>query len=68
MVPNSYDFLKNLKYVAKKMLIEQNNLVLMYQTHSNKVIRINKKNFRKKTNQRLVIHDIKVLFKNQFNS
>ena len=47
--------LKNLKYVAKKMLIEQNNLVLMYQTHSNKVIRINKKNFRKKIHSDAII-------------
>ena len=32
--------MKNLNFVAKKMNIKSNNLVLMHQTHSNKVITI----------------------------
>ncbi len=35
---------KNLSLVSKKMKINQKRLSLMYQTHSNKVIIINKKN------------------------
>ena len=35
---------KNLSLVSKKMKISQRNLLLMYQTHSNKVVIINKKN------------------------
>ena len=36
--------LKNLALVSKKMKINQKNLILMHQTHSNKVIIVNKKN------------------------
>ena len=39
---------KNLKYVSEKLQIKENNLKLMYQTHSNKVSIITKKNLRKK--------------------
>ena len=39
---------KNLKIVAKKMGVKFENLVLMYQTHSNKVIEIKKINYKKK--------------------
>ena len=39
---------KNLKYVADKLQIKENNLKLMYQTHSNKVSIITRKNLRKK--------------------
>ena len=35
---------RNLSLVSKKMKIHQKKLYLMYQTHSNKVIMINKKN------------------------
>ncbi len=35
---------KNLKFVSKKIKVKLNNLKLMYQTHSSKVIVINKKN------------------------
>ena len=35
---------KNLSLVSKKMKINQKRLLLMYQTHSNKVIIVNKKN------------------------
>ncbi len=44
---NKKNITKNLNYVSKKMGIKSFNLILMYQTHSNKVIEV-KKNFRKK--------------------
>ena len=39
---------KNLSYVAKKMNIERDKLILMHQTHSNKVVEIKKNNYKKK--------------------
>ncbi len=39
---------KNLEYISKKMSVKKENLILMFQTHSNKVIEIKKKNLRKK--------------------
>ena len=42
------DIKKNLIYVAKKMEVERNKLILMYQTHSNKVVEIKKNNYKKK--------------------
>ena len=39
---------KNLKFVSKKMVVDEAKLILMHQTHSNKVIEINKHNYRKK--------------------
>ena len=39
---------KNLDYVAKKMNVERDKLVLMHQTHSNKVVEIKKNNYKKK--------------------
>ena len=39
---------KNLHYVASKMSTKIGNLVVMYQTHSNKVLEINNFNFRKR--------------------
>ena len=41
---------KNLNYVAKKMNVVRTKLILMHQTHSNKVIEIKKYNYRKKIN------------------
>jgi len=41
---NKKNIFKNLSFVSKKIRIDQNKLLLMYQTHSNKVIVINKKN------------------------
>ena len=38
----------NLNFVAKKMNVKNKNLILMYQTHSNKVLEIKKNNFRKR--------------------
>ena len=42
------DIKKNLNFVAKKMNVKSTNLVLMHQTHSNKVIEIKKNNYKKK--------------------
>ena len=47
---NKINILRNLKYVSKKIGVEYRNLVLMYQTHSNRVIEIKNKNFKKKIN------------------
>ena len=46
---NKKNIKKNLSLVAKKMKINQKRLLLMHQTHSNKVIIINEKN--KNTNK-----------------
>ena len=45
---NKKNIQKNLKLVAKKMHVKPENLVLMYQTHSNNVIEIKKMNYKKK--------------------
>jgi len=52
---------KNLKHVSNKMLVKQNKLILMNQTHSNKVIEIKKNNYRKKINSDAIITKIKGL-------
>ena len=39
---------KNLNFVAKKISVDKNNLVLMHQSHSNKVIEIRKRNYKRK--------------------
>ena len=39
---------KNLNFVAKKMRVKRNKLILMHQTHSNKIIEITKNNYKKK--------------------
>ena len=45
---NKKNIKKNLNFVAKKMNTKRDRLLLMYQTHSNKVIEINKYNFKKR--------------------
>ena len=47
--------LKNLYYVSQKLLVKKNKLILMNQTHSNKVIEINKNNYKKKINSDAII-------------
>ena len=42
------NILKNLNYVSQKMLVKKNKLILMNQTHSNKVIEIKINNQKKK--------------------
>lgn len=45
---NKKNIKKNLNLVAKKMSVNSENLVLMHQTHSNKVIEIKRMNYKKK--------------------
>ena len=45
---NKKNIFKNLRYVSKKMQIDDKKLILMYQTHSNKVIEIKKNSLKKK--------------------
>ena len=45
---NKNDVIKNLNFVAKKMSVERSKLILMHQTHSNKVVEIKWHNFKKK--------------------
>ena len=45
---NKNNINKNLSFVAKTMAVKRDKLVLMHQTHSNKVIEIKKNNYRKK--------------------
>jgi polyphenol oxidase len=47
---NRKNIQKNLSYVSKKMLLKKNNLILMNQTHSAKVIEVKKKLWRFKQN------------------
>ena len=52
---NKKNILKNLNYVSKKFSVKKKNLILMNQTHSNKVIEINKNNYKKKINADAII-------------
>ncbi len=45
---NKKNVFKNLNHVAKKMSVKINKLILMHQTHSNKVVEINNSNYKKK--------------------
>ena len=45
---NKQNIFNNLNYVAKKMVVEKSKLILMHQTHSNKVVQIKKNNYKKK--------------------
>ena len=47
--------LKNLNIVSKKMQVNSKNLILMHQTHSNKVVEITKKNQRQKIKSDAII-------------
>jgi polyphenol oxidase len=55
------NILKNLNYVAKKMIIKKNKLILMSQTHSVKVIEVTKNNYKKKINADAMITRVKGL-------
>ena len=50
---------KNLHYVAKKIGVKIYNLILMHQTHSNRVIEIKKSNLRKNINSDAMISCLK---------
>ena len=58
---NKKNINKNLNFIAKKMAVDRTNLILMNQTHSNKVVEINKHNYRKKINADAMITQIKDL-------
>ena len=45
---NKKNIRKNLDFVSRKMFVNKKKLVLMHQTHSNKVIEIKKNNYKKK--------------------
>ena len=45
---NKKNIQKNLKLVARKMRVKPEYLILMHQTHSNRVIEIKRKNYKKK--------------------
>ena len=53
--------LKNLNYVSQKMFIKKGKLILMNQTHSNKVIEITKNNFKKNISADAMITGVKGL-------
>tara|TARA_Y100000591_G_scaffold330632_1_gene362177 strand:+ start:325 stop:1077 length:753 start_codon:yes stop_codon:yes gene_type:complete len=53
--------LKNLSYVSKIMKVKKDNLILMYQTHSNKVVEVKKRNFKRKINADAMVTSIKNL-------
>ena len=46
---------KNLEYVSKKMYVKKKRLILMHQTHSNKVVEINEKNLDRNINSDAMI-------------
>ena len=50
---------KNLKLVSKRMGTQRKNLILMHQTHSNKVIEIDKNNIEKKVKSDAIITRLK---------
>ncbi len=50
---------RNLKLVSNKMGIKRKNLILMHQTHSNRVLEINKNNLEKKINSDAIITRLK---------
>ena len=52
---NKNNIYKNLNFVAKKMGVKKNKLILMHQTHSNKVVEIKKYNFKNKVNADAII-------------
>ena len=52
---NKKNIRKNLNIVAKKLKLKSNKLILMHQTHSNKVIEINDKNLKNKINADAII-------------
>ena len=58
---NKKNIAKNLNYVAKKMAVKRDKLVLMHQTHSNKVIEIKKNNYKKKIKADAMITKVKGL-------
>ena len=58
---NKRNILKNLNYVSKKMSIKRNKLILMHQTHSAKVIKVTKKNYKQKMDSDALITRVRGL-------
>ena len=58
---NKKNIHKNLKYVSKKISVNKSKLILMRQTHSNKVIEIKKSNYKKKIISDAIITKVKGL-------
>ena len=58
---NKKNIQKNLKFVAKLMAVNKTKLILMHQTHSNKVVEIKKNNFRKKIRADAMVTQMKDL-------
>ena len=58
---NKKNIIKNLSFVAKKMHVKKENLVLMHQTHSKKVVLIKKNNFGRRINSDAVITKVRGL-------
>ena len=52
---NKKDILKNLSYVSQKLLVKKSKLILMNQTHSNKVIQIKESNHKKEIDADAII-------------
>ena len=50
---------KNLNFVAKRMGVKNNKLILMHQTHSNRVVEINKNNYKKKIKADAIVTKMK---------
>ena len=50
---------KNLNFVAKKMGVKNDKLILMHQTHSNRVIEVNKNNYKKKIKADAIVTKMK---------
>jgi len=59
---NKKNILKNLNFVSKKMNIKKNKLILMHQTHSNKIAVVKKENLNKKIIADAMITKIKGIF------
>jgi len=58
---NQKDVVKNLSLVSQKLSIKKNNLILMNQTHSNKIIEIKKNNLKRKIDADAMITKVKGL-------
>ena len=58
---NKKSVLKNLYCVSRVFSVKKNNLILMNQTHSNKVVEIKKNNYRKKINSDAIVTKVKGL-------
>ena len=58
---NKKNIIRNLGYVSKKMHVKRNELVLMHQSHSNRVIEIKKSNYKKKINADAMVTKVKGL-------